>query len=130
MNAPTPLPSAIDYSKLSRLSPFELKDQLIALAFSHAERMKLNAGRGNPNFPATTPRHGFFQLGLFALQESEHSFSYMLGGLGGLPRTDGIEARFDQFVAARRTTPGLSFLAAAVSYARDLLGLSAAALLQ
>ena len=128
MNAPTPAPSAIDYSKLSRLSPFELKDQLMALASSHAERMMLNAGRGNPNFLATMPRHGFFQLGLFALQESEHSFSYM-EGLGGLPRTDGIEARFDQFVAARRTTPGVAFLAAAVSYVRDQLGLSAAALL-
>lgn len=129
MNAPTPLLSAIDYSRLSRLSPFELKDQLMALASSHAERMMLNAGRGNPNFLATMPRHGFFQLGLFALQESEHSFSYMVEGLGGLPRTDGIEARFDQFVAARRTTPGVSFLAAGISYVRDQLGLSATALL-
>ena len=129
MNAPTPLPSAIDYSKLSQLSPFELKDQLMALASSHAERMMLNAGRGNPNFLATMPRHGFFQLGLFALEESEHSFSYMPEGIGGLPRTDGIEARFDQFAAARRTTPGVSFLAAAVSYVRDQLGLSATAFL-
>ncbi len=129
MNAPTPLPSAIDYSKLSQLSPFELKDQLMALASSRAERMMLNAGRGNPNFLATQPRHGFFQLGLFALRESEHAYSYVPEGLGGLPRLDGIEARFDIFVDTNRATPGVAFVAAAVSYVRDQLGLSAAAFL-
>jgi len=131
MNATVPPtvvhPAAVDYSKLSQLSPFELKDQLMSLASSHAERMMLNAGRGNPNFLATMPRHGFFQLGLFALQEAEHSFAYMPEGIGGLPRADGIEARFEQFAAAARTTPGVTFLTAAVSYVRDQLGLSAAA---
>lgn len=129
MNAPTPLPSAIDYSKLSQLSPFELKDQLMALASSRSERMMLNAGRGNPNFLATQPRHGFFQLGLFALREAEHAYSYVPEGLGGLPRLDGIEARFDIFVDTNRATPGVAFVAAAVSYVRDQLGLSAAAFL-
>src|SRR4029077_3995327 len=60
-----------DLDKLSQLSPFELKNRLIELAGSHAERMMLNAGRGNPNFLATAPRHGFFQLGLFAMTEAE-----------------------------------------------------------
>lgn len=129
MNVPTPLPSAIDYSKLSQLSPFELKDQLMALASSRAERMMLNAGRGNPNFLATQPRHGFFQLGLFALRESEYAYSYVPEGLGGLPRLDGIEARFDIFIDTNRATPGVTFVAAAVSYVRDQLGLSAAAFL-
>ena len=126
MNAPTFIPSAIDYSKLSQLSPFELKDQLMALASSHAERMMLNAGRGNPNFLATMPRHGFFQLGLFALRESEHAYCYVPEGLGGLPRLDGIEARFDIFADTHRATAGVPFLVAAVSYVRDQLGLSAA----
>ncbi len=132
MNAPVPagpILAAIDYSKLSQLSPFELKDQLMALASSHADRMMLNAGRGNPNFLATIPRHGFFQLGLFALQESEHSFAYMPEGLGGLPRLEGIEARFDTFVAGHRGAPSIAFLAGAVSYVRDQLGLSASAFL-
>jgi aspartate 4-decarboxylase len=31
----------------------------------------LNAGRGNPNWVATTPREGFFLLGQFALAESK-----------------------------------------------------------
>ena len=64
----------VDYSKYAKLSPFELKDELIALAQSHTDRMMLNAGRGNPNFLATVPRRAFFQLGLFSATESEFSF--------------------------------------------------------
>ena len=50
----------VDYSKYSKLSPFELKDSLIALAQSKRDRLMLNAGRGNPNFLATLPRRAFF----------------------------------------------------------------------
>jgi aspartate 4-decarboxylase len=120
---------AVDYGKFARLSPFELKDNLTKLASSHAERLMLNAGRGNPNFLATTPRHGFFQLGLFAMQEAERSFAYMPEGVGGHPRIEGIEARFDGFVAAHRDAAGVAFLNAAVSYVRDQLGLSTSAFL-
>ena len=67
----------VDYSKYSKLSPFELKDKLIELAQSRTDRMMLNAGRGNPNFLATVTRRAFFQLGLFSATESEFSFSYM-----------------------------------------------------
>jgi aspartate 4-decarboxylase len=121
--------STIDYSKLAKLGPFEIKDHLTTLASSHAERLMLNAGRGNPNFLATIPRHGFFQLGLFAMQEAERSFAYMPEGVGGHPRIEGIEARFDDFVTAHRNAPGVAFLNAAVSYVRDQLGLSAPAFL-
>ena len=62
-----------DFDKMSELSPFELKDTLVTLASCHSERLMLNAGRGNPNFLATAPRHGFFQLGLFAMSEAERS---------------------------------------------------------
>ncbi|SOZ98711.1 putative Aminotransferase, Putative aspartate decarboxylase [Cupriavidus taiwanensis] len=118
--------SKFDISKLSSLSPFELKDELIKLASSDAERLMLNAGRGNPNFLATVPRHGFWQLGLFAMRESERSFSYMPEGVGGFPRREGIEERFDLFAREFADTPGVKFLAGAVSYVRDQLGLSAA----
>ncbi|UDM51117.1 bifunctional aspartate transaminase/aspartate 4-decarboxylase [Cupriavidus sp. MP-37] len=117
--------SKFDISKLSSLSPFELKDELIKLASSDAERLMLNAGRGNPNFLATVPRHGFWQLGLFAMRESERSFSYMPEGVGGFPRREGIEERFDLFAREFADTPGVRFLAGAVSYVRDQLGLSA-----
>ena len=56
------------------ISPFEFKDQLLQIASSHADRMMLNAGRGNPNFLATGPRRAFLLLGEFALQEAERSF--------------------------------------------------------
>lgn len=57
--------------KYEHLSPFELRNKLIAMAQTHHERTMLNAGRGNPNRVALTPRHGFFQFGLFSLEESE-----------------------------------------------------------
>ncbi|KGM33023.1 aspartate aminotransferase [Inquilinus limosus MP06] len=110
---------------LAKLSPFELKDALIQLARSDADRMMLNAGRGNPNFLATVPRHGFFQLGLFAMTEAERSFAYMPEGVGGFPKRDGIEERFEIFARAHKDVPGVSFLVGAVSYVRDQLGLSA-----
>ena len=114
-----------DYEKFRNLSPFELKDQLIALASGRGQRTMLDAGRGNPNFLATTPRQGFFQLGLFAAAESELSFSYMAEGVGGPPQRDGIEARFNAFVAANKDQPGVAFLRRALSYVRDQMGLSA-----
>ncbi|MGT2430083.1 bifunctional aspartate transaminase/aspartate 4-decarboxylase [Cupriavidus basilensis] len=114
-----------DLSKLANLSPFELKDELIKLASSDADRMMLNAGRGNPNFLATVPRHAFWQLGLFAMRESERSFSYMPEGVGGFPRRAGIEERFNLFAREQSETSGVKFLAGAVSYVRDQLGLDA-----
>ena len=113
----------VDYSKYAKLSPFELKDELIALAQSRTDRMMLNAGRGNPNFLATVPRRAFFQLGLFAATESEFSFSYMPEGLGGFPRPLGLQSRFDQFILENRDKPGVVFLGKAISYVRDQLGL-------
>ncbi|WP_437883103.1 bifunctional aspartate transaminase/aspartate 4-decarboxylase [Pseudomonas sp. LRF_L74] len=111
-----------DLQKLAGLSPFELKDSLIKIAGSGSQLI-LNAGRGNPNFLATTPRHGFFQFGLFAMTESERSFIYM-DGVGGFPQREGIEARFEIFTRAHEGQPGIRFIEAAVSYVRDQLGLS------
>ncbi|MFT8309316.1 bifunctional aspartate transaminase/aspartate 4-decarboxylase [Acetobacter malorum] len=124
------MPTSPDYEKFNTLSPFELKDQLIKLASGRAQRAMLDAGRGNPNFLATLPRQGFFQLGLFATAESELSFSYMAEGVGGFPRKDGIEARFNAFVADHKAEPGVAFLRRALSYVRDQLGLSAEGFLQ
>ena len=114
-----------DYQKFRHLSPFELKDQLVRLASGRAQRAMLDAGRGNPNFLATLPRQAFFQLGMFAAADSALTFSYMTEGVGGLPRREGIEARFEAFLAANRDVPGIPFLRRAVSYVRDQLGLSA-----
>lgn len=114
-----------DYTKYEKLSPFELKDQLIALAQNKTDRMMLNAGRGNPNFLATLPRRALFYLGLFATTEAEFSFSYMPEGLGGFPRITGLQQRFDHFILSHRDQPGVTFLAKAMSFVRDQLGLDA-----
>jgi aspartate 4-decarboxylase len=111
-----------DLDKMSALGPFELKDALIGLASSHAERIMLNAGRGNPNFLATVPRHGFFQLGLFAMEEAERSRGALPEGVGAMPKPHGIAARFDAFARARQGLPGILFLCAAVSFGREPLG--------
>ena len=119
----------IDSEKLSKLSPFELKDELIKLASSDENRLMLNAGRGNPNFLATTPRNAFWQLGLFAMREAERSFAYIPVGLGGFPRLTGIEDRFEIFAREHSECEGVKFLVGAVSYVRDQMGLDSAAFL-
>jgi aspartate 4-decarboxylase len=100
-----------DYRSLANLSPFELKDELIKVASGKANRLMLNAGRGNPNFLATTPRRAFFRLGLFAAAESELSYSYMTVGVGGLAKIDGIEGRFERFIAEHRDQETASWAA-------------------
>jgi len=112
-----------DPDKLALLSPFELKDALMQRAVQ-SNQLMLNAGRGNPNFLATTPRHGFFQFGLFAMTEAERSYMYMQH-VGGFPKREGIEARFELFAKQHENTPGVRFIEAAVSYVRDQMGLNA-----
>jgi aspartate 4-decarboxylase len=119
-----------DLDRMSKLSPFELKDTLVKLASSHSERLLLNAGRASPNFLATVPRHGFLQLGLFAMSEAERSSGDIRDGVGGLPQPAGIAARFQRFAEERRGLPGLGFLVKAISYCRKQLGLSDEELLE
>jgi aspartate 4-decarboxylase len=107
--------------KYAALSPFQLKDQLIRLATSHSERMMLNAGRGNPNWLATTPRLGFFQLGLFAVEESQRVLSGEL--LGGIPQREGIAKRMQHFLAQRSGQAGISFLQECLTYGQAQLSL-------
>lgn len=61
--------------KMENISPFELKNRLIDMAdesLKKTARTMLNAGRGNPNWIATTPREAFFLLGKFGLEECRH----------------------------------------------------------
>ena len=60
-----------ELSKLLQLNPFEVKSTLIAQAQSDADRMMLNAGRGNPNRIATLPRHAFWEPGPFTTVEAQ-----------------------------------------------------------
>jgi aspartate 4-decarboxylase len=99
------------------LSPFEIKNKLIQMAGSHQERMMLNAGRGNPNWVAVIPRCGFFQLGRFAMEETERTS--IRPGFGGAPARKGIEKRFEEFAVKNLKAPGVAFLRDAVAHVRD-----------
>jgi aspartate 4-decarboxylase len=115
--------------QFEKLSPFELKNKLIDLAEESsrkAARTMLNAGRGNPNWIATTPRSAFFALGSFALQESKSVWDRP--DLGGMPKRDGITKRFEQYATAN-PSPAVDFLQRAVKYATEKLALDADAFL-
>ncbi len=94
---------------LSQLSPFEVKNKLIELAKKRHDYSMINAGRGNPNWVATKPRDAFFQLGLFALEESKRHYRE-LDGFGGIAEKDGIAKRFADYLALNKNTIGLRFL--------------------
>ncbi|MDD5633722.1 MAG: bifunctional aspartate transaminase/aspartate 4-decarboxylase [Candidatus Omnitrophica bacterium] len=90
------------------LSPFELKNKLMSMAQCCRERIMLNAGRGNPNWVAISPREGFFQFGLFALEESQRSPHRP--GLGSVAQKEGLAKRFKDFLAKNSAKPGVAFL--------------------
>ena len=98
--------------KFEALSPFEIKDELITLAKKTSKTSQmafLNAGRGNPNWVATTPREGFFLLGQFAVTESKRVMEHD-AGLGGMPQAQGIAARLKSWLAKHSDMPGADFL--------------------
>jgi aspartate 4-decarboxylase len=104
--------------EFEKLSPFELKDKLIHLAAESAQqsaRTMLNAGRGNPNWVATTPRDAFFTLGSFAVQESKRVWNEP--DLGGMPQKSGIAERLADFLTKNSRAPGMGLLTTAIEYA-------------
>jgi len=117
-----------DPDRTSKLSPFELRNELVRRAARHSDRLMLHAGRANPNFLATPPWRAFFELGLFAISEAERSGA-SAEGVGGLPHEQGITARFERFVHTPAESPDIGFLFAALSYAHRPLGFSEAELL-
>jgi aspartate 4-decarboxylase len=113
--------------KFEALSPFEIKDELIKLAKGTSKRTQsafLNAGRGNPNWVATTPREGFFLLGQFAITESKRVMEHP-AGLGGMPQPRGIAGRFEAWLTKHADMPGAEFLSAMLSFAVEKFGFEA-----
>jgi aspartate 4-decarboxylase len=113
---------------LEQLNPFQLKDELIRYARDRpqgksATHKFLNAGRGNPNWIATTPRDAFFRLGHFGLAESKRVWDEP--HFGGMPSREGIAERFRAYFGRTGTNPGAELLRRGIEYGVFELGFDA-----
>ncbi len=107
--------------KVKMLSPFELKDEFIKMAQKSKELGTpkiLNAGRGNPNWTAATPRQAFFSLGQFAVLESQ--LTWCEGDLAGMPQKEGAYERFLAYLAKHPDEYGMDLLKQVVEYGIDV----------
>ena len=109
------------FRKFDTISPFELKDELTRIAKDpKSTQTFLNAGRGNPNWIATTPREAYYLFGTFAIEESKRVWDEP--DLGGMPEQNGVGARFDAFIAKHAKDPGATALKAGIDYGVQKLG--------
>ncbi|CEQ18186.1 aspartate 4-decarboxylase [Paraclostridium sordellii] len=100
-----------------KISPFEFKDMLIKLAKFRAMesgRRVLDAGRGNPNWTAATPREAFFTFGQFAVSETRRTWNE--GDLAGMPKKEGIATRFYKYIYENINMPGANLAKDIVDY--------------
>ncbi|MBQ3423448.1 MAG: aspartate 4-decarboxylase, partial [Romboutsia sp.] len=100
-----------------KISPFEFKDKLIDIAKHSASKKNisiLDAGRGNPNWTAATPREAFFTFGQFAVNETR--LTWNLGNLAGMPKREGITERFYKYIEENKNMPGISLLKDIIDY--------------
>jgi aspartate 4-decarboxylase len=106
-----------------KISPFELKDKLISLAAESNQsgtHSLLDAGRGNPNWIAATPREAFFTFGQFAVAESRRVWSD--NDLGGMPKKEGIAQRFKEYISRNSDAPGAELLKRMINYGITVKG--------
>ena len=113
-------PENSTYEKnLERVSPFEIKNELIKLATEDARRSTatmLNAGRGNPNWVSTYPREAFFLLGKWAMAECRRAFDNPVG-VAGIPSPQaGIADRLMEFLKENANENGAQLLVDAFNY--------------
>ena len=109
-----------------QISPFEFKNKLIELATisnRKSTRTLLDAGRGNPNWVAATPREAFFTFGQFAITESR--FSWDNGDLTGIPKKTGVYDRFCKYVEENSFMPGIETLIEIIEYGINELNFNA-----
>ena len=109
------------FRRFETLSPFELKDDLIKLAKDPENaHVFLDAGRGNPNWIATTPRLSYFLFGQFGVEESKRVWD--APDLGGMPKKDGIGARFDDFIKRHKDDQGAALLQTMIEHGVQKMG--------
>ena len=115
------IPSRPEMADLEKLSPFELRVRLIALAGKEQQRTGaplLNAGRGNPNFVTATPRDAFFQFGLFAVEAARDAGQWS-PDLLAQPNQSGIAASLRTWLGAREGQKGIAFLGSVLDWAQQ-----------
>ncbi len=114
------------FRKYETLSPFELKDDLIKLAKDpESAHVFLDAGRGNPNWIATTPREAYFLFGQFGIEESKRVWDEP--DLGGMPGRDGHRcalrcvprAQRERHRARRRLRAGIDYGVRKLGFDKD-----------
>lgn len=108
-----------EIQKYRNLSPFELKNELISMAKKTEKKgvySFLNAGRGNPNWTAATPRQAFFTLGQFAVEETQRMMQEGDGDLAGMPYEKGITEHFREYAKKHQDAPGMQLLEKVVAY--------------
>lgn len=101
-----------------QISPFEFKDKLISLAKLNGDNI-LDAGRGNPNWTASTPREAFFTFGGFAIEETKRN--WCKDHLAGMPEMKGISKRFLAFLNTLSEGPVKDFLIKILDYGINVL---------
>lgn len=98
-----------------KISPFEFRNKLIDLAKNKkSAHILLDAGRGNPNWTASTPRDAFFTFGHFAVSETKRTFEDL--DLAGMPQRVGIYHRFLNFVKENKSFPAIDLLEEIINY--------------
>ena len=115
----------INTQDLSSLSPFELKDMFIQEASESskkADAVMLNAGRGNPNWTAATPREAFVLLMQFGLAECRLDRDEAKVGMTGMPQLKGISKRFQEFLSSNSRAPGAPLLKGTYEFGVKTLG--------
>ncbi|EHR1328603.1 MAG: aspartate 4-decarboxylase [Clostridium perfringens] len=98
-----------------KISPFEFKNKLIDLAKDKkSAHILLDAGRGNPNWTASTPRDAFFTFGHFSVSETKRTFESC--DLAGIPHKEGIYNRFLKFLEENKSFPAIELLEKIINY--------------
>ncbi|XZI94082.1 aspartate 4-decarboxylase, partial (plasmid) [Clostridium perfringens] len=98
-----------------KISPFEFKNKLIDLAKDKkSAHILLDAGRGNPNWTASTPRDAFFTFGHFSVSETQRTFESC--DLAGIPHKEGIYNRFLKFLEENKSFPAIELLEKIINY--------------
>ena len=105
-----------------KVSPFEFKDKLLQLASLNNNTI-LDAGRGNPNWTAATPRQAFFTFGQFAILETQRSLN--IDDLAGMVQKDGISERLLEYIKSNPSLPGINLIKEIYNYGVNDLGFNA-----